>query len=437
MQTSPQIEQTRRRRVIRRLLDELASCDPDDDAYERKLDLLGRRIARRVPPMAGSTPGHATAARPRVAGRRSPQAASGWQVFWRRQQVRLAGLGGAMMNLIRAASTTRAADSPRSPSRLRPDAPADEGSGHPTAPEGRRVGRLIGRFGAGPPVEGADCHYLLYEPAFRTAGPSPLLVMLHGCNQGGAEFAAGTRMNEVAEDSGVVVLYPEQSMGAHALRCWNWYALQDVSNSAGDAALIARLTRRVMQDQDIDPARVYIAGMSAGGAMAAVLARDYPGLFAALGVHSGIAAGRAHDALSAMRIMASGPDTLPQDELSPTEHSALRLPCIVFHGDADTTVHPSNADAMFAASDPDGDDAASGHASSESMPAGEGQRGYTRSATFGASGLSRSERWIIHGAGHAWTGGDGTQPHTDASGPDASRQMMRFFLQHHLNSKIS
>lgn len=437
MQTSPQIEQTRRRRVIRRLLDELASCDPDDDAYERKLELLGRRIARRVPPTAGSAPGHATAARPRVAGRRSHQAAAGWQPFWRRQRARLARLGGMMMNLIRAASPVRAADSPRHPSRLRADVPVADGSACPTAPDGRRVGRLIGRFGAGQAVEGVDCHYMLYEPAFRTAGPAPLLVMLHGCNQGAAEFAAGTRMNEVAEDSGVVVLYPEQSMGAHALRCWNWYALQDVSNSAGDAALIARLTRRVMQDQDIDPARVYIAGMSAGGAMAAVMARDYPGLFAALGVHSGIAAGRAHDALSAMRIMASGPDKLPQDLLSPTEHGALRLPCIVFHGDADTTVHPSNADALYAASGPDGDDAGSGHASSEATPPGEGQRGYTRSAMFGASGVSRSERWIIHGAGHAWTGGDGTQPHTDASGPDASRQMMRFFLQHHLNSKIS
>jgi poly(hydroxyalkanoate) depolymerase family esterase len=437
MQTSPQIEQTRRRRVIRRLLDELASCDPDGDAYERKLELLGRRIARRVAPVAGSMSGHATAARPRAAGRRSHQAVAGWQPFWRRQRARLARLGGAMMNVIRAASPVRAADSLRRPPRFRPDAPAADGSGHPGTPDGRRVGRLIGRFGAGQAVEGVDRHYMLYEPAFRTAGPAPLLVMLHGCNQGAAEFAAGTRMNEVAEDSGVVVLYPEQSMGAHALRCWNWYALQDVSNSAGDAALIARLTRRVMQDQDIDPARVYIAGMSAGGAMAAVMARDYPGLFAAQGVHSGIAAGHAHDALSAMRIMASGPDKLPQDVLSPTEHGALRLPCIVFHGDADTTVHPSNADALYAASGPDGDDVARVDASSKATPPGEGRRGYTRSAIFGASGESRSERWIIHGAGHAWTGGDGTQPHTDASGPDASRQMMRFFLQHHLNSKIS
>ncbi|MDP3874009.1 MAG: PHB depolymerase family esterase [Methyloversatilis sp.] len=430
MQTSPQIEQTRRRRVIRRLLDELASCDPDDDAYERKLELLGRRIARRVPPTAG----HTASARAGGTGRRSPPA-SVWQPFWRRQRARLARLGGVLLKMVRVAST-RAADNPHRSTTARTDAPVDDGSSGLTAPDGRRVGRLIGRFGAGQPVAGADCHYLLYEPAFRTAGPAPLLVMLHGCNQGAAEFAAGTRMNEVAEDSGVVVLYPEQSIGAHALRCWNWYALQDVSNSAGDAALIARLTRQVMQDQDIDPARVYIAGMSAGGAMAAVLARDYPGLYAALGVHSGIAAGRAHDAVSAMRIMASGPDALPPDLLSPTEHGALQLPRIVFHGDADTTVHPSNADALYAAQEPSGDGAASRHASSEATPASDGQRGYTRSALFGTSGVSQGERWIIHGAGHAWTGGDGTQSHTDAAGPDASRQMMRFFLQHHLNSKI-
>lgn len=431
MQTSPQIEQTRRRRVIQRLLDELASCDPDDDAYERKLDLLGRRIARRVPPTAGQV----ASARAGGTGRRSSSVPV-WQPFWRRQRARLASLGSALLTMVRVASAS-AVNNLHRPAARRPDASAADSSGGLTAPDGRRVGRLIGRFGAGQPVEGVDCDYMLYEPAFRTAGPAPLLVMLHGCNQGAAEFAAGTRMNEVAEDSGVVVLYPEQSMGANALRCWNWYGLQDVSNSAGDAALIARLTRRVMQDQDIDPARVYIAGMSAGGAMAAVLARDYPGLYAALGVHSGIAAGRAHDAVSAMRIMASGPDALPPDLLSPTEHGVLRLPCIVFHGDADTTVHPSNADALYAAPDTSGDGRASRDAASEAIAPGEGQRGYTRSCTSAASGVSQGERWIIHGAGHAWTGGDGTQPHTDAAGPDASRQMMRFFLQHHLNSKIS
>jgi poly(3-hydroxybutyrate) depolymerase len=106
---------------------------------------------------------------------------------------------------------------------------------------------VIGSFGRGATDDGVTLRHMLYEPAFRAAGQAPLLVMLHGCSQGAAEFAAGTRMNEVAEDSGVVVLYPEQSMGAHALRCWNWYALQDPSNSSGDAALIAHLTRQVMR----------------------------------------------------------------------------------------------------------------------------------------------------------------------------------------------
>ena len=104
---------------------------------------------------------------------------------------------------------------------------------------------------------------MLYEPSIRAPGPAPLLVLLHGCNQGAEDFAAGTRMNEAAEEAGVVVLYPEQAVAANALRCWNWYALQDRSNKDGDAALIASMTRQVVREHDIDATRVYVAGMSA------------------------------------------------------------------------------------------------------------------------------------------------------------------------------
>lgn len=437
MPSSLHIEQNRRRRVIRQLLTELASCDSDDAAYERKLDLLGRRIAHR-PSAAAAVP---QAAHPSRSG------AGTWQRFWRSQRARFGHIGRALPRLFRKAPV------PRQASRLEHQA-AEHGGAHGKdssdariSGTGPRAGRVIGSFGYGATDEGATLRHMLYEPAFRASGQAPLLVMLHGCNQNAAEFAAGTRMNEVAEDSGIVVLYPEQSAAAHALRCWNWYALQDPSNSTGDAALIARLTCRVMRDQDIDPARVYVAGMSAGGAMATVLARDYSGLFAALGVHSGVSAGCAHDALSAMRVMSAGPAQQADDMPWPGEIGATTLPCIVFHDDADTIVHPSNADALYIEArsageraeggEPEGDGKNDGGSRSETTAPVDGQYGFTRSAEFAPSGVTRRERWVDHGAAHAWTGGDGTQPHTDAHGPEASRQMMRFFLQHHRNSNSS
>lgn len=432
MQSSLHIEQNRRRRVIKRLLTELASCDPDDAAYERKLDLLGRRISHR-PSAASGVP---------AAVRVPRSGASTWQRFWRWQRARLDRIGGALTRVFRTAPVPRHASRPGHPAAGPGGAYGDGSSDARISSVGRRTGRVIGRFGHGATDDGVMLRHMLYEPAFRAAGQAPMLVMLHGCNHDAAEFAAGTRMNEVAEDSGVVVLYPEHTMGAHALRCWNGYALQDPSNSTGDAALIASLTRQVMRDQDIDPARVYVAGMSAGGAMAAVLTRDCPGLFAALGVHSGVPAGGAHDALSAMRLMSAGPEQQADDVLSPTESTATSPPCIVFHGDADTIVHPSNADALYvtargAGEGAEGDGEGGDGYRSETTTSVGGQYGFTRTAEFGPSGATRRERWIIHGAAHAWTGGDGTQPHTDADGPEASRQMMRFFLQHHLNSNSS
>jgi poly(hydroxyalkanoate) depolymerase family esterase len=433
MQSSPAIELTRRRRVIHRLLSELASADADDEAYERKLELLGRRIAHHAQTRTPAAP----VARP-GASRTPATHLRGWGPVWRRQMARFDRLGAALLKVFRRAPSLRE----HATGDQRPSA-AQGVSGVVKAPAmsdacavsaGRRVGRLIGRFEHGFFGDRSSRSYMLYQPAFRASGQAPLLVMLHGCNQSADEFAAGTRMNEAAEDAGVVVLYPEQSVGAHALRCWNWYALQDTSNNEGDAALIAHLTREVMREQDIDPARVYIAGMSAGGAMAAVLARDYPQLFAALGVHSGVPAGHAHDAIAALHLMSVGPEPHQDERLSPAEHRAPGVPSIVFHGDADRTVHPSNADALYAAAGaPDGGRNAP-QAWSATLPAGDGHHSFTRSADFGPKGVTCRELWIVHGAEHAWTGGNGGQRHTDALGPDASREMMRFFLQHSLQA---
>jgi len=273
--------------------------------------------------------------------------------------------------------------------------------------------------------------YMLYEPGFRKPGPAPMLVLLHGCHQDAKDFAVGTRMNEAAEEAGVVVLYPEQSRLANALRCWNWYAPNHQPTDKSDAALIAAMTRQMMRERHIDPARVYVAGMSAGGAMAAVLARDYPELYAALGVHSGVPAGLAHDVVAAVRLMSQGPTQGEADaDLSPAGSVGHAVPSIVFHGDQDMTVHPSNGQAIHAARSGDQAEALPSGSLTATTHPGAGLHSVTRSVDYDLGGVTNRELWIVHGAGHAWAGGSDEGSHTDADGPDASREMLRFFLQH-------
>ena len=249
--------------------------------------------------------------------------------------------------------------------------------------------------------------YSLYLPPRHATQGMPLVVMLHGCKQDPEDFAAGTRMNRLADRLGFAVVYPAQSARANVSRCWNWF--QPVhQRREGEPSLIAGITREVVARYGLDARRVYVAGLSAGGAMAAVMANAYPELYAAIGIHSGLGYAAAQDLPSALAAMrGKGARTA----------STTAIPTIVFHGDGDTTVHPSN-----------GEHATTGTLDKVEKGQANG-RAFTRTRHRDAAGRVVLEHWLVHGAGHAWSGGSSRGSYADPSGPDASREMLRFFIQ--------
>ncbi|MFM9880311.1 MAG: alpha/beta hydrolase family esterase [Burkholderiaceae bacterium] len=270
--------------------------------------------------------------------------------------------------------------------------------------------------------------YKLFVPPAQEGRRLPLVVMLHGCNQDPDDFAAGTGMNKWAQEHGFFVLYPAQSYSAHPQRCWNWYLPGHQSRGSGEPALLASLTCAVQKRYPIDPHRVFIAGLSAGGAMAAIVAEAYPDIFSAVGVHSGLRSGAASHMGQALAVMQYGASGL----LSPSM-TKRPVATIVFHGDQDKTVHPRNGEQVLHASLP------TPHAFSPLLPAnrfklerGVSRQGrtYTRAVHRDALGAALAEHWVVHGAGHAWSGGHPAGSYTDAQGPDATGEMLRFFFEH-------
>jgi poly(hydroxyalkanoate) depolymerase family esterase len=270
--------------------------------------------------------------------------------------------------------------------------------------------------------------YKLYLPrGYRKGEALPLLVMLHGCSQNPDDFAAGTRMNVLADERQFIVVYPAQTISANGSRCWNWFQTDDQKRDGGEPSIIAGITREVIENYSVDPRQVYVAGLSAGGAMAVILGSAYPDLYAAVGVHSGLPYAAAKDLSSALAAMHGRASEVALAKTRRTGRSKPPVPVIVFHGDRDTTVHPNNGDLIVTQSV---------RAPKKSAPANveEGQvpngHSYTRTTHVDAAGQPIAEQWLVHGAGHAWSGGSEDGSYTDAKGPDASQEMMRFFATH-------
>jgi len=295
--------------------------------------------------------------------------------------------------------------------------PARPGFGQAKAPV---QDDLPGQFIAGSfTCQAGTRRYKLYIPSTPSATARPLVVMLHGCTQGSDDFAVGTGMNAMAEQHNCLVLYPEQDATANRNRCWNWFEAGHQVRGAGEPELLAAMTRQVAAEQGADTARIFAAGLSAGGAMAAILGAEYPELYAAVGVHSGLAAGAARDLMSGLNAMKK-----------PGSARTLRegVPIIVFHGDGDHLVHADNGDAVL-------QQFVAVHAKAQTTPLhvqrdshDKAKRRSTQTTWRNKDGRAVAEHWAVHGAGHAWSGGNARGSHTDPSGPSASGEMMRFFL---------
>jgi poly(hydroxyalkanoate) depolymerase family esterase len=278
--------------------------------------------------------------------------------------------------------------------------------------------------------------YKVYVPKGKSDTPRAMIVMLHGCTQSADDFAAGTQMNRLADEHDFLVVYPEQATHANTSKCWNWFKPQDQRHGAGEPSLIAGITGEVAQRHGADPHRIFVAGLSAGAAMAVVLGETYPELFAGVGAHSGLPYGSAHNIVSALAAMKggrsgiSGSKNTPSAEGKPLSKAVQAVPVIVFHGDRDHTVQQTNS-ARIVQQARDAIGAQAGDTVlkvSTQSGVTSGGRHFSCTVHSDTDGQAWIESWTVHGAGHAWSGGHASGSFTDANGPDASAEMVRFFM---------
>jgi poly(hydroxyalkanoate) depolymerase family esterase len=308
---------------------------------------------------------------------------------------------------------------------LAPSANADVMQDIIDAPAVTDVGQFVTRCHTS--AHGTRTYKLFVPSAYagQDGAPMPLVVMLHGCKQNPDDFAAGTRMNQLAEQHGFLVAYPAQTARANGSNCWNWFERAHQHRDGAEPSLLAGIVGDVARTHAVDDGRVFVAGLSAGAAMAVILGREYPELFAAVAVHSGLPAGAAHDVRSAFAAM-KGRQGAPALARQP----ARALPTIVFHGDADATVTAANGAAVVGQAVSAFEQQRAPLQRVTQSPAIAGSKRCTVTRFIDAAGETAVEEWVVHGGSHAWFGGSAAGSYTDPTGPDASAEIVRFFLKH-------